>query len=252
MTAEKEAPGLPALPPSLAAAVNDACASVSHNLHGQKLGRKGRTTRERILAAAIDLIEEAEEPLTLSAVARRASLGMTSLYNYFTDLTEVILAVLEPVMATAERDFVTTLRAPWPDDALFEHCYTFVRAYHDFWARHSRLLHLRNALADQQDVRMMQHRIDSSRPMIGLLVNQMGHERAGGSPYTSMATMLMIGIERSVTLATDRELRRLVNMSDELREDRYLVPGARLMELAIRDVRSGQAWPREPVAPPEN
>jgi hypothetical protein len=81
----------------------------------------------------------------------------------------------------------------------------------------------------------------------------MGKIRSGDSPYTSMATVLMIGIERSVTLSTDRELRRLVKMSDEMREDRHLVPGARLMELAIRDVRSGVDWPREPVAlPPED
>src|SRR3546814_11955977 len=77
-------PSLAGLPPQLAAAVTDACALVSHNLNGQKLGRKGRITRERILAAAIELIDSPEEAVTLSAVARRASLGMTTLYNYFT------------------------------------------------------------------------------------------------------------------------------------------------------------------------
>src|SRR3546814_7301779 len=103
-------PSLAGLPPQLAAAVTDACALVSHNLNGQKLGRKGRITRERILAAAIELIDSPEEAVTLSAVARRASLGMTSLYNYFTDLTELLLAVLEPVMATAEKSYLALLR----------------------------------------------------------------------------------------------------------------------------------------------
>lgn len=227
-----------ALDPALADAVSQACAAVSHNLNGQKLGRKGRITRERILAAAIELIESDEEPVTLSAVARKASLGMTSLYNYFNDLTELLLAVLEPVMATAEASYLLLLRERWPEDAVYERCYAFVKAYHCFWSRHSRLLHLRNALADQQDERMMRHRIESTRPIIQLLVRQMDEYAVDGGPVTSMATMLMIGIERSVTLATDRELRRLVSMPPEVSEDRFLIPGARLMEFAIRDARA--------------
>lgn len=235
---EREAPALAALPPRLAAAVSDACASVSHNLNGQKLGRKGRITRERILAAAIELIDTSREPFTLGGVAAKASLGMTSLYNYFTDLTELLLAVLEPVMETADEAYLSALREPWPDDLLFDHCYAFVRRYHAFWLRHSRLLHLRNGLADQQDKRMMQHRIDCTRPVIGLLVRQMGSQLLSAGPNTSMATMVMIGIERSITLVTDRELRTLVEMGPDVSEDRYLVPGARLMEFAISDARA--------------
>src|SRR5690349_300939 len=71
---------------------------VSHNLAGQRLGRKGRDTRDRIIAAAVELIYcSPADPLTLSAVARQANLGMTSLYNYFGDLPELLAAVLEPV-----------------------------------------------------------------------------------------------------------------------------------------------------------
>lgn len=234
----EEASPFAALPAPLAAAVTDACAAVSHNLNGQKLGRKGRITRERILATAIELIELRDDPVTLGSVARRAQLGMTSLYNYFTDMTELLLAVLEPVMATAERAYLSSMREHWPDEELFDRCYAFVRRYHGFWLRHSHLLHMRNALADQQDERMMLHRIESTRPIIGLLVGQMGGQVLGNDPRTSMATMLMIGIERSVTLVTDRELRRLVHMGPEVTEDRYLVPGARLMEFAIRDARA--------------
>lgn len=234
----QEAGQLAALPPTLAAAVADACGLVSHNLCGQKLGRKGRSTRERILTAAIELIETPDQPFTLGAVACRASLGMTSLYNYFTDFTELLLAILEPVMATAEGAYLATLRERWPDDQLYDHCYTFVRSYHGFWLRHSRLLHMRNALADQQDPRMMNHRIKSTQAIIELLAQQMGRSTLSPGPDTSMATMVMIGIERSITLVTDRELRNLVQMGPEISEDRYLVPGARLMEFAIRDGRA--------------
>ena len=54
-------------------------AALSHNLLGQRLGRKGRDTRERILAATARLLlGPADNVISLSAVAREASLGMTT------------------------------------------------------------------------------------------------------------------------------------------------------------------------------
>ena len=67
---------------------------LSHNLNGQRLGRKGRDTRDRIIAAATELLAEpGNAAFTLSAVARKAGLGMTSLYVYFKDLGELVLAL---------------------------------------------------------------------------------------------------------------------------------------------------------------
>ena len=223
----------------LAAAVSGACADVSHNLAGQKLGRKGRVTRERILAAALELIEDNEdEAFTLGGVARRAGLGMSSLYNYFSDQTELLLAVLEPVMATAEDAYMAQVRDLWPDLELAKHTRRFVEAYHAFWARHSGLLHLRNTLADQLDVRMMLHRIDSTRPLMRLLVRQMSGGAEPGQPEINMASVLMTGIERSVTLATDKRLPKLTGLAFDGDETRYNESSARLLEMAIRDLRS--------------
>lgn len=233
----QKAQHLAALPPTLAAAVSHASASISHNLNGQKLGRKGRITRERIVAAAIELFGENEEPVSLGSVARRAGLGLTSLYNYFTDLTELLLAVLEPVMATAKGGYLAVLRDRWPEDQLYENCYAFVHSYHAFWARNTRLLHMRNSLADRNDARMMHHRIESTRPIIQLLVQQMDEAATTDTQNASMASMVMTGIERSITLVTDYELRAMVGIPADMKEDRYLQAGARLLELAIGDAR---------------
>jgi len=48
-------------PQSLAIAAASAVNEVSHNLHGQRLGRKGRVTRERILAATVELLAGSDE-----------------------------------------------------------------------------------------------------------------------------------------------------------------------------------------------
>lgn len=216
-------------------------AALSHNLAGQRLGRKGRDTRERILAAAVELIYCPEvEPLTLSAIARRANLGMTSLYNYFGDLTGVLLAVLEPVMATTEDCYLAPMRTRWDDAEVGERCYEFVAAYRDFWTRHTRLLHLRNTLSDSGDQRMADLRIAATQPIIRRIVEQMdGNPRERRSAKFAMATVLMIGVERSMTIATDRELPALMAQDIQHDPDHFLRPCARLMEMAIRDMRAG-------------
>ena len=212
---------------------------VSHNLAGQKLGRKGRGTRDRILAAAAELLAADDDaPISLSAVARRASLGMTSLYNYFTDLTELLVAVLEPVMASAEAAFINMLRERWTDDELGERSREFILAYYNFWSKHARLLHLRNSMADARDRRMMVHRVTATLPIIRLVVHQMnGDQNDPATLVMPIATVLMTGIERTVTVATDVNLTGLFGEDARRPEGYYLLPAARMMELMIKDAR---------------
>lgn len=225
---------------ALAVAVKTAGRGVSHNLNGQKLGKKGRGTRDRILAATVDLLASTQdETISMSAVARKASLGMTSLYNYFTDFTELLLAVLEPVMDESEGAFLVMLRERWPNAELSQRCGMFVDSYHAFWARHSRLLHLRNSMSDNRDERMTLHRIRATQPIIALLAAQMGDDPESQSePALGMATVLMTGIERTITMATDNMVTKLIGSQGERQApDHYLRPAARLLEIAIRDMR---------------
>jgi AcrR family transcriptional regulator len=211
----------------------------SHNLNGQRLGRKGRLTRDRILVAANELLAEPNDvPFSLSAVARQASLGMTSLYLYFTDLTELLLAVLEPVMAETEAAYLGHLRERWPDETLNAHCLEFVTALHGFWHKNSAVLHLRNSMSDQRDKRMMANRVQAAQPVIGWLVMQMDQDpREAGSPAVAMATVLYTGIERVVTIATDHILPTVLPGQFSPNVRNFLRSEARLLELGIRDFR---------------
>ncbi len=223
--------------------IGGAAGRPDHNLNGQKLGRKGRETRDRILGAAQALLEnEGLEPITLSAIARKADLRMAALYNYFGDLTEVLLAVLEPVMAEAETAYVNNLRQSWDDEALFDECLEFVTRFHAFWLRHTRVLHLRNSLADTRDERMAQQRISSASPVIEMLVAQMNKDASAlGSSAFGMATVLYAGIERIVTIATDMEMQSVLRGNFAKNIESYLRAEARLLELGIRDFRSDAA-----------
>ena len=212
----------------------------SYNLNGQKLGRKGRDTRDRILAATNELLAGPPDvPLSLSAVAREASLGMTSLYAYFNDLTELLLAVLEPVMTDAEGAYLRHLYTLWPDDGLIDHCLEFVTAFHAFWQRHSRILHYRNSVSDAQDKRMMAHRIESATRIIRLLVRQMRHDpMAIGSEAAGMATVLYTGIERIIVVSTDQLMPTIMPGAFEPNVENFLRSEARLLEFGIRTYRA--------------
>lgn len=215
-------------------------ASVDRNLNGQKLGRKGRDTRARIVAAASQLVAEGDNaPITLSAVARRSGLGLTSLYLYFTDLTELLLAVLEPVDAAAD-SYLGLIRTRWPDDNLADHCRAFSSAYYDYWQQHSRILHLRNSLADQNEPRMLQCRVAAARRLIEPLAEQMnGNVRQPQSTEVAFAVMLAMGLERAASVRTDIKLPDLIVEEIMLSPDRFLHPAARMLELGIRDARAG-------------
>ena len=226
---------------------------VSHNLLGQRLGRKGQETRERILKAALSLLRTCplDEQITLSGVAREAAVGMTTLYLYFADLGALVLAVLRRVMDSADNAFVDRLRTRWPDDRLEECCIDFLRAHYQFWREHARVLHMRNSFADADDDRFIEYRNRVSYPLIGMLVRQMdGNPHAGvaGDPESRelravmLATVLLTGFERIATVITTTYFHDSVQeqgVKDEAAHvDRMLLAEARLISLGIRDMRA--------------
>lgn len=177
----------------------------SHNRVGQKLGRKGQETRERIVAAMLKQVSDPNgPPLTLSSVAKEASVGLPNLYLYFPDLGELLLAALSRVMETAEEAYVDRLRDRWPDEALREACFEFLCAHFAFWERNARILHMRNALADAGDLRLLHYRNRITRPLIDLLNAQMDINDEGDElSRLNTASVLFTGIERIATVATN-------------------------------------------------
>lgn len=183
----------------------EAAEEVSHNLLGQRLGRKGHETRERILCAALSLLDRPDDgPVTLTGVAREACVGMTTLYLYFPDLGDLVLAALKRVMAGADEAFVDKLRNRWPDGDLEASCLEFLRAHYRFWLDHARILHLRNSLADSNDERFLNYRNHVSLPLLTLMVQQMdGDPTDHLSPQALLATVLLTGFERLATVLTN-------------------------------------------------
>lgn len=221
----------------MGAAAKKTEAEVSHNLAGQKLGRKGQLTRERIIAATTELLNEPSDvPISLTAVARRVKLGMTSLYLYFADLTELLLAVIEPVVAEADETYMRVLRKRWDDDAIEENARIFMECFFAYWEKNTRVLHLRNTMADQYDERMMDSRVKMAIPAIELLRMQL-HNPNGRQASPGVASMLYSGIERNVNLATDQTMPTRLSAGFTPRKQLVIDAGVELLTVTIRDSR---------------
>lgn len=217
----------------------------SHNLVGQKLGPKGRDTRERILAAAERLIERLPgSAVTLSAIAREASVGMTTLYLYFGGLGELVLALSEPASRVACARLEGHLRRYWPDAELFGRCLSFIEEYHGVRTAHARLFQLRDSLADGGDALVAEYRRGTAQPIAALLEHQMGldaadREAAPVAEMAEMAIVLLSGIDRVAALSVQPHH---VAAPDAALDRARIVAQARLLELAIREgrARAGQ------------
>lgn len=178
-----------------------------YNLSGQKLGRKGQQTRLRIIAAMQELIARDEiEPVTLSAVARSAGLGMSTLYLYFPDLGDLLLAALEGAMDESDQAFEQHLRQRWADDELLFCAGRFVRAYFTFWRKHAPLLRMRNRFADARDPRLARYRFETTAPLIDLLAKQMDMPPEHEDAYRDCAAVLLTGLERITTIVMTAQM----------------------------------------------
>lgn len=221
-----------------------AAASVSHNQIGQKLGRKGQETRERILCAMLRLLDDPDgPPVTLTSVAREASVRLTNLYLYFPDMGELLLVALGRVMDTAEAAYLEMLRQRWPDGQLHEACLRFLRAHLEFWKRNARILHMRNAMADASDLRIVHYRNTATLPLIDLLAAQMdGSSGKGDEACFRVATVLLTGLERLATVVTNPHFAIMVGQQDNLDQgthvDGLIEAEAEVMSLAIAYRRS--------------
>lgn len=204
-------------------------------------------TRERILKAALCLLDQPQPnvAITLSSIARQASVGMTTLYLYFPDLGDLVLAALLRVMDTADDAYLDRLKSRWEDDTIESNCLDFLRAHFRFWREHSRILHLRNSFADEGDPRFIEYRGRVTYPLIRLLAAQMnGDPAATSSREHHFATVMVTGFERLATVITaDNHYEYEPHDPDDDRSDQVdllLRAEARMIALTINDMRVNQ------------
>jgi AcrR family transcriptional regulator len=129
---------------------------------------------------------------------------MTTLYLYFPDLGELVLAVMIRVMDSAGAEFEDQLRTRWPDASLEACCHEYLLAHHEFWVRHARVLHMRNKFTDANDLRFVDYSNKISVPIVRLFIQQMdGDPEIPNTPIYGVGTILLIILERLASAVTN-------------------------------------------------
>jgi len=123
------------------------------NAEGQILGRKGRETRQRLMAAARDLLGVCSPvDLTAVAVARHAGMASATFYLYFRDVPDLLLATGET--ATIEMVAAFTQSILFRDRSrIAEDSTAFIEMLRHWWEQHGVILRYRAMEADRGEER---------------------------------------------------------------------------------------------------
>jgi len=136
------------------------------NLHGQKMGRKGRETRQRIMDVTLEMLKSRSyKDLTVSDVASEADVSSSSFYVYFEDIEDVLFACVQAAALNLD-PLHEILAEEWNRDNVEEKIRRFVDIYNELWERHRIELRIRNLEADQGNLRFLNLRIETTRGML--------------------------------------------------------------------------------------
>lgn len=152
----------------------------SVNQNGQRLGTKGRRTRQRLIDVTIALLEtHGLRDLTVAEVARTADTSPATFYVYFEGVPEVVLAALETA-EQSEPSLLCLLDLDWCGEDGLSIARQFVRAYCDVWHKHRTVFRVRNLAAEEGDQRFIMARHLAAQPILAALVEPILRAQAAG------------------------------------------------------------------------
>ncbi len=175
--------------------------SGGRNQIGQVMGRKGQDTRARLLTAVVRLI--ADRPLRdlkVSDIAREASVGASSFYVYFPDVSAAVLAARDQ-HSQATPELLAIVESDWTPANAYARAHAFVVAYRGFWKDNFALLRARNLAYDEGDQRFRLQRCKDIEPiLLRLAAKAEDSQRMGllpeGIQARRVASVCLASVER--------------------------------------------------------
>ena len=140
--------------------------AAARNLLGQKMGRKGRETRQKIMDASLELLKTTSyKDLSVSEIASEAGLSNATFYVYFKDVEEVLYACVQAA-ALDLGGLHDILDAEWNSKNVKEQVSEFVALYNELWEKYRIELRVRNLEADQGNLRFLNLRVETTRELL--------------------------------------------------------------------------------------
>ncbi len=133
---------------------------------GRLLGPRALRTRERILKATISLLDEKSmRDLHVIDIARRIGSSPATFYQYFKDVTDVILELATEVSEMTP-EMIELIHGDWSGSAGHERGVRLVNLVTDHWDHYKSILRVRNNAADEGDPAFREVRLKSMLPMV--------------------------------------------------------------------------------------
>lgn len=118
---------------------------------GRTPGRRGRATRDRLLATLEELLASTGyRQLRVVDVARAAGTSPATFYQYFTDVDQAILVLGERIMADAS-DLAAHVDDDWDDGGATAR--RIVTEFLEFWEEHRSVLRVIDLATEEGDLR---------------------------------------------------------------------------------------------------
>ena len=165
---------------------------------GRTLGPRALRTRQRLLDATAELLEERGVlELTVADIARKAETSPGLFYHYFREVEEAAL-----VLAQQAADEMSTLLelfdGVWIGHTGLERARALARGFVEHWESHRAVLLLRNHSADRGDRRFHRVRRRALGPLIESIETQIRISKDAGRlpddlhPYLAASALVQI------------------------------------------------------------
>lgn len=178
---------------------------------GRPLGPRAQRTRQRLLDAASQLLDErGVREVSVVEIARSAGTSPATFYQYFKDVPEAMLRLAEQA-ALEVPGLVELVDLSWRGRDGRETARALVDAFIRHWDTHHAVLRLRNLAAEEGDRRFQRARRAALAPVLEHLAERIAEFQAEGRvshelhPYAAAAALAAM-LERLATYHKELEV----------------------------------------------
>ncbi|MFP8878111.1 MAG: TetR/AcrR family transcriptional regulator [Myxococcota bacterium] len=153
---------------------------VTVDQNGRPLGPRALDTRNRLLQATVDLLDQKSvRDVAVVDIARNSDTSPATFYQYFKDVSEAILRLAE--RAAEEMPVMLDLiERPWHGSAGLDTARALSDAFIQHWDAHRAVLLVRNLAADEGDRNFQKVRREALRPVLDQLAQKIEESKLAG------------------------------------------------------------------------
>jgi AcrR family transcriptional regulator len=166
-------------------------ASPLRAVDGRVPGRRGLATRRKLIDCTIKLLATTPyRDLKVTDITRAAGTSPATLYQYFVDLQDVLLAVAEQTTEEALQLVDLITNQPWKGAGGVRSAEALVDGFIDFWRSHRPTLRVVDLLSTEGDKRFRHQRV----LMLNAITKSLAGEIRRLNPSSKVDAMAMAGV----------------------------------------------------------